>query len=244
MPARVLEPGENLVLTFRSGRLIDWQPGDGTAARHFYETQVAYAEKRGDPNWTNLAEIGFGLNPAVSALVGVELVDEKKAGTLHIALGHSLSLGGNVDSVIHCDLVVERPTVHIDGKTLLESGHWRASEADWRLDHRTAPVSGGWWERVSDIRRSGIRAIRDHERLVCQWNSGRGRIDSTKVGVEYTARLAAKLYDLIPENGASIHKEDLIADAERQGLEPHKIPGLLWVMREYDLVRLSEGQVP
>ena len=63
LPGKVLAPGEELILTFRDGRLAEMRPKNGPAARHLHETQIAYAE-RGGPDWTNLAEIGFGLNPA------------------------------------------------------------------------------------------------------------------------------------------------------------------------------------
>ena len=147
LPGKVLGPGEELLLTFRDGRLADMQPEDGPAARHLRATQIAYAERRGDPNWTNLAEIGFGLNPAIHDLTGVALVDEKKAHTVHIGLGHSTSLGGNVESVIHCDLVIERPTVYVNGRLILKTR--RLAGQRGRLaagsPHR-GRARDGWWD--------------------------------------------------------------------------------------------------
>ncbi len=71
IPGKVLGPAEELILTFREGRLVDVEPEDVPAARHLHETQIAYAERRGDTNWSNLAEVGFGLNPAVQDLTGL-----------------------------------------------------------------------------------------------------------------------------------------------------------------------------
>jgi aminopeptidase len=245
LPGRVLAAGEELVLAFRAGWLHEMRPKTGPAARYLHETQISHAQQHGDRQWTNLAEIGFGLNPAVHELIGVPLVDGKKANTLHIALGHSASLGGNVDSVIHCDMVVERPTVRVDGRTLLEAGQWRASEADWRLDHRTASPPAGWWESLMGVRRGAMHAERDlvrspgavSGRLTCRWKSGRGRWDSMPVGAEPTARLAARLYDLLPDDGQPVEKAALLASAERIGLEGAVLPGLLWIMRQYDVAR-------
>jgi hypothetical protein len=240
LPGRVLAPGEELLLVFRAGWLHEMRPKTGAAARYLHETQISYAQDRGDREWMNLAEIGFGLNPAVHELIGVPLVDGKKANTVHIALGHSASLGGNVDSVIHCEMVIEGPTVRVDGRTLLEAGQWRVSEADWRADHRTASPPAGWWESLSGVRRGAMHAERDQGRLVCRWKSGRGRWDSIPVGAELTARLAARLYDLLPDDSQPVEKAALLASltgAERIGLDGAVLPGLLWIMRQYDVIR-------
>jgi hypothetical protein len=244
MPGRVLVPGEDLILTFRDGKLVEMQPDDSPAVRFLYETQISHAQRLGDPNWSNLAEVGFGLNPAVRDLTGIGLVDAKKADTVHVGLGHSASLGGDVDSVIKCDLVTERPTVILDGKVLLEMGQWRVNEPDWRPDHRNVLFPGGWWESITAIYRSGVRAERDHDRLVCHWNTGPGRRDSTPVGSEPTARLAAKFYDLLPERRDRTTVEELLVRAEQAGLERNTIPALLWVLRQYDLVRLPGERLP
>lgn len=241
MPGRVLWPEEELILTIESGRLVSWYPTESLAARHLYETQIAYAQQQGDQNWSNIAEIGFGLNPAIKHLIGIELVDEKMAGTVHIALGLSTALGGTVDSVIHADLVVMHPTVKVDGHPLLEKGEWCVNNTDWYLDYRTVHIPCGWWEEIRSIRRSGIRAIYDHDRLLCQWNSGRGRTDSTTVGAESTARQAGKAYELLPEDGSPITKSQLLEKSVKNGIAPPHLPGLLWILRQYDLVRLAEG---
>lgn len=239
LPGKVLGHGEELLLTFRDGRLVTMQPEASPAARHLRTTQIAYAERRGDTNWPNLAEIGFGLNPDIHDLTGIALLDEKKGHTIHVGLGHSISLGGDVESVIHCDLVVKRPTVYVNGRLILKKGDWRVNEGDWRLDHRTVAVPDGWWAGLAQIRRSGIRTEREAARLVCVWNAGQGRWDSSPVGNEQTARLAARLYDLLPEEGGAISKASLLAYSAHAGLPLPVIPGVLWVMHLYDLVRLQ-----
>lgn len=239
LPGKVLGPGEELLLTFRDGRLATMQPETGPATRHLRATQIAYAERRGDNNWPNLAEIGFGLNPAVHDLTGIALVDEKRSHTIHVGLGHSIGLGGEVESVIHCDLTVRRPTVYVNGRLILKKGDWRVNETDWLLDHRTVAVPDGWWAGVAQIRRSGIRTGREAGRLVGVWDAGRGRRDSTPVGNEQTARLAARVYDLLPEEGGAISKLTLLAYAAHAGLPGPAIPGAVWIMHLYDLVRLQ-----
>jgi hypothetical protein len=242
LPGRVLAAGEEIILTFRDGRFAGAEPADSPALRHLQETQIAYAERRGDDNWSNLAEIGFGLNSAVRDLLGVSIVDEKKAHTVHVALGHSATLGGDVDSVIHCDMVAKKPTVYISGRLIMKRGDWRINEADWRLDHRTVTVPAGWWERITHFGRSGVRAERENGRLVYVWNAGRGRWDSAAVGQEQTARMAARVYDMLPETGSAMAKDRLVMECSQAGIPAVALPGLFWVMQQFDLVRITASR--
>jgi hypothetical protein len=84
-----------------------------------------------------------------------------------------------------------------------------------------------------------MHAERDPMRLVCRWKSGRGRWEGIPVGAELTARLAARLYELLPDDGQPVARPALIAGAEGIGLEGAALPGLLWTMRRYDVVRFS-----
>lgn len=238
LPGRVLAPGEEIILTFQDGCLSGIQPEDSPAARHLFETQIAYAQGRQDANWSNLAELGLGVNPAVNGFTGSALVDTKKAGTLHVALGHSASMGGEVDSVIHCDLVTERPTVLVDGRPLLEAGRWSVNAADWHPDHESVAVPADWWEQITVVCRSGARAEQNDGHLVRLWNSGPGRWDSLPVGTEPTARLAAALYQLIPDRGEMLTRERLLARAKAKGVSAAAVRSLLWILHQYDLVRL------
>jgi aminopeptidase len=69
----------------------------------------------------NIAEFGIGTNDSAK-LSGVLLEDEKVMGTIHIALGNNVSMGGNVNVPIHLDGVVKKPTVWMDGKLLMKDG--------------------------------------------------------------------------------------------------------------------------
>ncbi len=63
----------------------------------------------------NLAELGVGTNVAVTDLVGSVLLDEKAAGTVHLAIGDNHGIGGDVEAPIHLDGVLTEPTVFADG---------------------------------------------------------------------------------------------------------------------------------
>ncbi len=75
-----------------------------------------------------LGELGFGLNPALSVLCGDLLLDEKVAGTVHIALGRSYpQCGGENQSALHWDIVKdlrEGGTVDVDGRTIFTDGRF------------------------------------------------------------------------------------------------------------------------
>ena len=69
----------------------------------------------------NIAEFGIGTNDSVK-LSGILLEDEKVLGTVHIALGNNVSMGGKVNVPIHLDGVIKEPTVYLDGKEIMKLG--------------------------------------------------------------------------------------------------------------------------
>lgn len=69
----------------------------------------------------NIAEFGIGTNDSAK-LSGVLLEDEKVMGTIHIALGNNVSMGGSVNVPIHLDGVVKKPTVWMDSKLIMKDG--------------------------------------------------------------------------------------------------------------------------
>jgi len=69
----------------------------------------------------SIAELGIGTNPA-ARLTGNVLEDEKALGTIHLAFGTSLGIGGVNRSSVHIDGLVLRPTVELDGRVLMEDG--------------------------------------------------------------------------------------------------------------------------
>ncbi|HSD63432.1 MAG TPA: aminopeptidase [Ignavibacteriaceae bacterium] len=73
-------------------------------------------------NARNIAEFGIGTNDKAK-LSGILLEDEKVKGTVHIALGNNVSMGGNVNVPIHLDGVIKEPTVYMDGKEIMKDGN-------------------------------------------------------------------------------------------------------------------------
>jgi len=72
----------------------------------------------------NIAELGIGTNPKAK-LIGSVLEDEKVLGTVHIAMGDNISMGGKVKVSSHLDGILLKPTVRIDGRVIMEDGALR-----------------------------------------------------------------------------------------------------------------------
>lgn len=101
-------------LTIQKGR-VTAVDGDGPEADQLRKIVDTVA------NADNVAEFGIGLNPACRRNGRFE--EEKKArGNVHIAIGDNIFYGGTVESKVHIDMVNYRPTVQLDGLTLVQNG--------------------------------------------------------------------------------------------------------------------------
>jgi len=69
----------------------------------------------------NVAEFGVGTNDAAK-IIGNILEDEKVMGTIHIALGNNMSMGGTVNVPIHLDGIIKNPSFELDGKPIMKDG--------------------------------------------------------------------------------------------------------------------------
>ncbi|MFC7141398.1 aminopeptidase [Halosimplex aquaticum] len=109
MPHGKLEDGQTLEFEVEDGYVTDISD-DAVRA----DVEEA-AEEVGDDAY-NLAELGIGTNLAVEDLVGSVLLDEKAAGTVHIAIGDDHGIGGDTHAPIHLDGIITGPTVYADGE--------------------------------------------------------------------------------------------------------------------------------
>lgn len=76
---------------------------------------------KNDPGVYNIAELGIGLNPSCR-FIGLMLEDEGVYGSAHIGIGTSLNLGGTLKAACHYDVIMTKPTVVADGKTIMKDG--------------------------------------------------------------------------------------------------------------------------
>lgn len=99
-------------MEFKKGKVIKYE------GRWWKREIMAFPHRR------TIAELGIGVNPnAKDPDNGLEA--EKIFGTIHIAVGDSKSMpGGKNKSDVHHDFVVFKPTLIVDGKTLIKKGKW------------------------------------------------------------------------------------------------------------------------
>ena len=91
---------EEVELTFGDGRV--------TAARAARGDDYLQSALSTDAGARYLGELGIGTNPGIDRATGSILLDEKIAGTIHLALGRSYpETGGTNASALHWDLVCD-----------------------------------------------------------------------------------------------------------------------------------------
>jgi leucyl aminopeptidase (aminopeptidase T) len=108
-PYGLLESDQRLQFEVTDGQVT------GVGDDRMREEIEAAAETAGDAAY-NLAELGIGANTAVTELVGSVLLDEKAAGTVHIAIGDDAGIGGETEAPLHLDGIVRAPAVYADGE--------------------------------------------------------------------------------------------------------------------------------
>jgi leucyl aminopeptidase (aminopeptidase T) len=72
----------------------------------------------------NLAELGIGTNPNARKPDNV-LEAEKIKGTVHLAIGDNIHMGGRVEADLHDDFVQPRPDMYLDGRPVIVEGEWK-----------------------------------------------------------------------------------------------------------------------
>lgn len=102
---------EPICCEIKKGRITTMEGGE--QARFLKSRLDSY----NDINCFNVAELGVGLNPE-ARLSGNMLEDEGIIGTIHIGIGTSITLGGEVKAPMHYDLIMWNPTIEVDGKII------------------------------------------------------------------------------------------------------------------------------
>ena len=108
-------PREMLEIVIREGQAVKITGGAEAQRLQALLTQSG-------PNAANFAEFALGTNRRCRVDVGMR--EAKKAwGTAHVALGDNRSLGGAIESPLHIDFILLRPTVWLDGREVVRDGN-------------------------------------------------------------------------------------------------------------------------
>ncbi|MBW3593118.1 MAG: aminopeptidase, partial [Actinobacteria bacterium] len=102
---------EPVRLTFERGRVTSIEGGP---AAEMLRELVASAGEGADV----VAELGIGFYPGLAPR-GHVMLDEKAAGTAHVAIGNNTGLYGGVNkSSIHVDMIFSEPEIEADGRRI------------------------------------------------------------------------------------------------------------------------------
>ncbi|HHW14994.1 MAG TPA: aminopeptidase [Firmicutes bacterium] len=111
---------EPLRLVFKDGVAVEIEGGEAA------EELRALVDRLG-PAAATLAELGVGTNERAQ-LCGSPLEDEKVLGTVHLAVGDNSTFGGRNRVASHQDGILLKPTLVVDGLTVLENGRLLVEE--------------------------------------------------------------------------------------------------------------------
>ncbi len=104
---------QDLTLGFEKGRIVEFH------AKKFEEVfRDVFEATKGDKE--NIAQFAFGLNPRVE-LIGYT-TDEFALGTATVGVGANRGIGGKNDSTFSFSGTIAKPTVEIDGVTVMVDG--------------------------------------------------------------------------------------------------------------------------
>ncbi len=179
----------------------------GRVVRHFYlrnNEPVEHilqlkqtADRHGHSNcWNSIAEFGVGVNKKIKKIHGVQLIDEKRYGTVHVAIGHNAGYGGKTKCPsVHCDMTTVAPTVTLDGRKFIDRGEHVYDLDEWLDDYRTfIPDAGGEWNVHSYVRlNEGSYYLTDDGTLLAKHLTAAGRQTIYALGNEATSKSAGKL---------------------------------------------------
>jgi len=117
------EMNEEMVLIFKKGLVVDLK-GGGEIGKDFSKLINLNNNEELFSSRRNLAELGIGTNPNARRPDNV-LEAEKIKGSVHIAIGDNIHMGGKVESDLHEDFVQPQADLYLDGAPVILQGKWQ-----------------------------------------------------------------------------------------------------------------------
>lgn len=105
---------KNLKIHFSEGKIVSFKAEKGNDVfRDLLD--------KADGDKDRIAEFGIGINYGMK-LTGFTTYDEKALGTVHIAIGNNVHLGGINKASIHWDFLLHNPSIEVDDVPLMKRG--------------------------------------------------------------------------------------------------------------------------
>ena len=107
-------------LELKDGYIVFYE---GNPSGRRFKRLIEEGKKRdGNNNASFIAEFAIGTNKSAK-VTGNVLESEKVFGTCHVGFGNNMSYpGGRNASTLHIDTIVLKPTITLDGQTIMKSG--------------------------------------------------------------------------------------------------------------------------
>jgi leucyl aminopeptidase (aminopeptidase T) len=114
---------QDMTLRIKKGQVVDLK-GGGTVGDEFCRLLELDRDDSLHEARRNLAELGVGTNPNARKPDNI-LEAEKIKGTVHLAVGDNIHIGGQVESDLHVDFVQPQPDLFLDGCPVILNGEWK-----------------------------------------------------------------------------------------------------------------------
>jgi leucyl aminopeptidase (aminopeptidase T) len=105
---------EPVALKVKKGRIETIEGGEEAAA-------LLRMLDGADENARCIAEVGLGTNHK-AIYTGNLVEDERVSGSGHIGFGRNTHLGGNIESILHTDATIRKPSIYLDGEAIVKEG--------------------------------------------------------------------------------------------------------------------------
>ncbi len=226
------------LLEFAEGRLVkhNYLATGGAVEYLLHIAEVARANQQ-EACWPVIAELGIGVNKHIRSITGVQLIDEKMYGTIHIAVGHNVGYGGrNQCQSVHCDMTTVRPTVTIDERKIIDRGEHCYDLKPFQDSFRSfKPPAQYAWSRK--LRRGAVNedsyVLEPGGRILVKKITGSGRQTVFPLGDEETTGYARALIGNV-ENG---HTFELATLSQAIALDEDHLRSLLAILYMNGIVK-------
>jgi hypothetical protein len=189
-------------------------------------------------NANSLAELGIGTNPAIGALTGNPVFDEKKIDTVHLGFGGNHQFNGPLISPVHYDVVCRNATLKIPnlvGSTMIVN-----SKGFCLTQKEATPLLGSFPaldKNVKLVRRciATPTVHCDSDQLLIEYHSERGTT-RFRIGTDECSSITKKILAAIDQS-TTIRSDKLIRTMEQSGVPTEFCNRILCGLIEYKILQ-------